>query len=297
MKRIQTNTKMVKKLVTLFIFTVVGQIVFGQDTASRKVFVHSSEMGLKGSVKTYKITPYKVNEYFGEIQKGGKQDFWNGDVVTVFDEKGYKTETNRHNKTGQLFQKIIYKYNEKGNRLSRDVYNAFGKILLKNTYVYDDSGNKLAYNSYKPTGELIESFTYKNDNKGRMIEETLTKADKTFQMRYTYKYDAAGFTSEVAQYVNEANNLNNSIRFKNNRQGLPLEMENYNKSGSLIRKTTYKYDDKGNEILIEIFDGQGKSLERKEFTYTFDDKGNWVERIEYVNHFPKVFIEREITYY
>lgn len=288
---------MTKKIISLFTFVTIGQIALGQDTVTRKVLISSSEMGLKGNVKTYKVTPFKVNEYFGEIQKGGKQDFWNGDVVTVFDENGYKTEVNRHNKTGQLFQKIIYKYDGNGRRVSRDVYNAFGKILLKNVYVYDGSGNKLSYNTYKATGELIETFTYKNDSRGRMIEETLTKADKTFQTRYTYKYDATGFTSEIAQYVQDANNLNNSIRFKNNRQGLPLEMENYNGSGKMTKKTVYNYDDKGNETVIEIFDGSGKIIERKEFTYTFDDKGNWVERIEYVNHFPKVFIEREITYY
>lgn len=288
---------MIKKIVLLIMAVVANQVTLGQDTANRKILVHSSEMGLRGNVKTYKITPYKVTEYFGEVQKGEKQDFWNGDVITVFDEKGYKIETNRHNKTGQLFQKIIYKHDAKGNRVSRDVYNAFGKIMLKYTYVYDPSGNKVSYNCYKPTGELVETYAYKNDNKGRMIEEILTKQDNSFAARYTYKYDTTGFISEVCHYTKEEDNLSSCLRFKNTKRGIPLEMETYDSRGRLTKKIVYKYDDKGNETSIETFDGAGKPIEKKEYTYTFDDKGNWVERVEYVNHFPRVFIEREITYY
>ena len=48
---------------------------------------------------------------------------------------------------------------------------------------------------------------------------------------------------------------------------------------------------------IKYYDGKGTFLEERNYEYKFDDKGNWVERIEYINQFPKGFLEREITYY
>lgn len=285
-----------KKILFLTLLCTTFSLL-GQDTATRKVLILASEMGLKGGVKTYKVTPYKVVEYFGDIKKGEKQDFWNGDVIISFDEKGYKTETSRFNKTGQLFQKIIYKYDGSGRRLTRDVYNAFGKLLMKNTYVYDGRGNKEAYKSFTSEGKVSETAAYKNDSRGRAIEEFTTKNDGAFVSKYTYKYDATGAVSEICQYTKDENTLDSCIRYKHDKIGLLLEVENYNRSGKLTKKTTYKYDDKGNETEICTFDGNGRQTEIKEYTYTFDDRGNWVERIEFVNYFARVFIEREITYY
>lgn len=281
---------------SIFLFlTFLSQFLWADNP--KKIQSQLKDIGLKGNVKTYKLTPYKVVDYFGKIVKGDKQDFWSGDVVIVFNEKGYKTETNRYNKTGQLSQKIIYKYDAKGARTVRDVYNSYGKIQMKFLYVYDTSGNKIAYNSYKPTGELVDTYTYKNDAKGRMIEEIWTKPDKTFGSRYTFNYDARGFMTETTQYTKSSTSLDNRTVYKYNKLGQLSEIEIYNDKNTLTKKNIITYDDKGNESSIKTFGASGEFIDEKQYKYVFDDRGNWIERTEYVNHFPKSIIEREITYY
>ena len=144
------------------LFIIVGlQSTFAQVGSQRENKSHLTDMQLLGKVKTFKITPYKLVDYFGKVTKGEKQDFWRGDAVIVFDEQGFKKENNTYNKLGQLNQKVIYKYDDKGKRTSRDLYNSYGKLQMKFLYVYDNKGFKTAYNSYSPTGELNDSYLYK----------------------------------------------------------------------------------------------------------------------------------------
>ena len=49
--------------------------------------------------------------------------------------------------------------------------------------------------------------------------------------------------------------------------------------GSFIDKTTYKYDEKGNEIEWNVYNADG-SLEFKN-TYKYDEKGNEIEENQY----------------
>ncbi|GJM51020.1 sugar-binding protein [Capnocytophaga catalasegens] len=269
------------------------------DDTPKKTQNHLKDLNLKGNVKTFKLTPYKAVDYFGKIIKGNKQDFWNGDVVIVFDQEGFKTETNRYNKIGQLSQKVIYKYDEQGKRTTRDVYNSFGKVQVKFLYVYDDKGNKVAYNSYSPTGELNDTYSYVNDEKGRILEELWTKSDKSFGSKYTYKYDPkTNHLIETCQYTKSETEIDNCTRYKyNNKTGLITEIEIYNSENVLIRKTVISYDEKGNEKSLKNFNKDGDFIDEKEYSYVYDNNGNWIERTEYVNQFPKSIIEREITYY
>ena len=275
-----TNTiSQMRKKIFLLLLLVTGVQAFAQTGNNMRESKNNlKDMNLFGKVKTFKITPYKLVDYFGKITKGDKQEFWRGDVVIVFDEHGYKAENNTYNKVGNLSQKVIYKYDDKGKRLSRDLYNAYGKLQMKFLYVYDNKGAKTAYNSYSPTGELNDSYLYKNDDKGRMIEEVWIKKDKSFGSKYTYEYDKMGKVAKMCQYT-------------------ASEIEIYNSNNSLSRRSVITYDEKGNEKEIKYYDGKGTFLEERSYTYKFDNNGNWIERIESINQFPKSFLEREITYY
>ena len=284
------------KLKLFLLLLVSGMQVFAQVGNSRESKNHLKDMNLYGKVKTFKITPYKLVDYFGKVTKGDKQDFWRGDVVIVFDEQGYKAENNTYNKVGQLSQKVVYKYDAKGKRTSRDLYNSYGKLQMKFLYVYDNKGYKTAYNSYSPTGELNDSYIYKNDDKGRMIEETWIKKDKSFGSKYTYEYDKLGKLIKMCQYTTSETQVDNCTSYKYDKLGQIVEMEIYS-NNALSRRSVITYDDKGNEKEIKYYDGKGVFLEERAYEYKFDKHGNWIERIEYINQFPKSFLEREITYY
>ena len=208
-KTTNTISKMRRKIFLLLLL-LTGMLEISQvGSNTRESKNNLKEMNLLGKVKTFKITPYKLVDYFGKITKGDKQEFWRGDVVIVFDEQGYKAENNTYNKVGQLSQKVIYKYDDKGKRISRDLYNSYGKLQMKFLYVYDNKGAKSAYNSYSPTGELNDSYLYKNDDKGRMIEETWIKKDKSFGSKYTYEYDKLGKLARMCQYTASETKVDN----------------------------------------------------------------------------------------
>ena len=167
---------------------------------------------------------------------------------------------------------------------------------MKFLYVYDNKGYKTAYNSYSPTGELNDSYLYKNDDKGRMIEETWIKKDKSFGSKYTYEYDKLGKLIKMCQYTTSETQVDNCTSYKYDKLGQIMEMEIYS-NNALSRRSVITYDDKGNEKEIKYYDGKGVFLEERAYEYKFDKYGNWIERIEYINQFPKSFLEREITYY
>lgn len=294
-----TNTiSQMRKKNFLLLLLVIGVQAFAQTGNNMRESKNNlKDMNLFGKVKTFKITPYKLVDYFGKITKGDKQEFWRGDVVIVFDEHGYKAENNTYNKVGNLSQKVIYKYDDKGKRLSRDLYNAYGKLQMKFLYVYDNKGAKTAYNSYSPTGELNDSYLYKNDDKGRMIEEVWIKKDKSFGSKYTYEYDKMGKLAKMCQYTASETQVDNCTSYKYDKNGRISEIEIYNSNNSLSRRSVITYDEKGNEKEIKYYDGKGTFLEERSYTYKFDNNGNWIERIESINQFPKSFLEREITYY
>ena len=266
----------IKFLLLLLVTGMQAVAQIGSNTRESKN--NLKEMNLYGKVKTFKITPYKLVDYFGKITKGEKQEFWRGDVVIVFDEKGYKAENNTYNKVGQLSQKVIYKYDDKGKRLSRDLYNSYGKLQMKFLYVYDNKGDK-------------------NDDKGRMLEEIWIKKDKSFGSKYTYEYDKLGKLSRMCQYTISESQVDNCTSYKYDKNGRIAEIEIYSGNNALSRRSVITYDDKGNEKEIKYYDGKGIFLEERSYTYKFDNNGNWVERIESINQFPKSFLEREITYY
>ena len=100
-----TNTIIQMRIKFFLLLLVAGMQAIAQG--ARETQNNLKEMNLYGRVKTFKITPYKLVDYFGKVTKGDKQEFWRGDVIIVFDEKGYKIENNTYNKVGQLSQKVI----------------------------------------------------------------------------------------------------------------------------------------------------------------------------------------------
>ena len=237
-----TNTiSQMRKKIFLLLLLVTGVQAFAQTGNNMRESKNNlKDMNLFGKVKTFKITPYKLVDYFGKITKGDKQEFWRGDVVIVFDEHGYKAENNTYNKVGNLSQKVIYKYDDKGKRLSRDLYNAYGKLQMKFLYVYDNKGAKTAYNSYSPTGELNDSYLYKNDDKGRMIEEVWIKKDKSFGSKYTYEYDKMGKVAKMCQYTASETQVDNCTSYKYDKNGRISEIEIYNSNNSLMMRKVMK---------------------------------------------------------
>lgn len=286
--------KMLRRIVVFGIALCMGSFAYGQSLKAGFQKVNKvADIGLKGQVKSFKITPYKADENFGNVEKTSRVDYWRGDVVSFFDKQGLKIQSDRFDKSGQLSQRVLYKYNNAGNRSSRDTYNAAGKIQLRHLYVYNPKGQPMACNGYDPNLGLVEAFTYKTNEKGQIVEETCGKSTQPSCNNFKLTYEKDGKLSSVCV---EGKTENACEKYVYDKQGR-IEQIELHKQGALKQKTTITYDEKGNEKSMVVFDANNTFVEEREYTYTYDDKGNWVQRVEYINKFPKLILEREITYY
>lgn len=285
---------MLRKMVAFGVTLCMWSFAYGQNLKAGFQKVNKvADIGLKGQVKTFKVTPYKTDDNFGKVEKSSRMDYWRGDVISIFDKQGFKVQSDRFDRQGQLTQRVIYKYNETGNRSSRDSYNASGKILLRHVYVYNPKGHPMACNGYDPNLGLVESFTYKTNEKGQIVDETCVKSTQPSCNNYKVTYEKDGKLSSVCV---EGKVENSCEKYVYDKQGRISQIE-LHRQGTLRQKTTITYDEKGNEKSMVVFDANNTFVEEREYSYTYDDNGNWVQRIEYINKFPKLILEREITYH
>lgn len=273
------------------------QICVGQSQLPERPLSHLKDYNLKGKVKDFKIIPYQVVDSFGVIIKRKELDTWTGDDISFFDEKGYKVGSEKFNLNGKLRYKIIIRYNDKNQRITRDIYNPTGKINTKYVYVYDAKGYKTAYRAYHSNGELMESWDYVNDYRGRESEVSFTDSKiPALSQKFSYQYDKMNNISTISKLNLETNEVDELWKYAYNSQGRVTMFEFY-KKGEFMYKLTVSYDANGNEDSIRKYNQKGEFIEEREYAYTFDENGNWIQRIEYVNLFPKAVYERTINYY
>lgn len=125
--------------------------------------------------------------------------------------------------------------------------------------------------------------TYSFNSAGYLEEKTLYgKWFRGSMWRYNYsspgiilyriscsKYDSSGFISGLR--------LDDSTFYKYLSKEQMLEMDSYNKQGSLISKEFHYYDNKGNET--HEVNQNDKGVAERSVKYTYDSAGNQIERI------------------
>lgn len=143
------------------------------------------------------------------------------------------------------------------------------KLLLKVEYQHDSSGLEIGATEILPGGQKSFSAKYSYNNKLQKVKEQLFSRDGilftvkeyfydssgnlieergydrgTPKYKYVYKYDKNMFLIERKQYDNK-NKLVKQTKYKNNKQGLPLEFKETTFAGKdktvKIVKFSYEY--------------------------------------------------------
>lgn len=201
--------------------------------------------------------------------------------VYKYDAKGYLTEEEWYAHTGQLGGRSVYTFDEKGNQTTQTNYNGDGALNWKNISKYDDNGNItewLQYEGHTLRYKIISSY----DRKGRILEK------ETFEFNAipgVIRSHAPAPGKVVSTYDDEK-------RTK--------EVKTYKPDGTLKGKVAYAYDERGNEIGLTMFNGDGspKNLEiqfydniheagspfrgalngRSLMKIEYDSQGNWTKQ-------------------
>ena len=228
------------------------------------------ELNLRGRVKSLTEIEYKVLPNYGKIQEG------------------------------DIIYKYIYFFNENGNLIETNSYDPDGNLDGKYIYAYDNKkGNKTEMTSYNPDGSSDEKCTYKYDGLGNLIQEIWYGPDDKISKKYIYKYDDKGNEISMNRYDSH-DSLICKDSYKNDDKGEKIEWNHYNLSpptdGSLSKKVIFKYDEKGNINVQNIYLADG-SFECYSYKYDYKRKGNWKKETIYRNGLPEYITERKVKYY
>ncbi|MBI3502314.1 MAG: hypothetical protein HY063_11020 [Bacteroidetes bacterium] len=259
-----------------------------------------------------------------------RHDTITGKITYKYDGNGKITESSSYNEN-KLRKKIIYKYDTKGNTIEENEFDdkekPSGKIICK----YDDKGKMIEKDNSNAKGMVTSKNIYTHNEKGILTEENFYEPKDSLNKKI--KYDDNGNKIEDCSYYK--NKMTSNVTYQYDKKGNMLESIEHNKDGSIYRKWTHKYDDKGNKTeeriwccgssgessakefvkyfkydnngnVITITDyrsGMDKKPTEYKFEYEYDTKGNWVNRTTVFSDFPEVAphpqcrMERIITYY
>lgn len=121
----------------------------------------------------------------------------------------------------KLLLKVEYQHDSSGLEIGATEILPSGKKSFNAKYYYNDKLQKVKEHLFSSEGVLFTLKEYFYDADGKLIEERGYDRG-TPKYRYVFKYDKNKFLIEKKQYDNK-NKLVKLFRYKNNKQGLPLE--------------------------------------------------------------------------
>ncbi|TDX58983.1 hypothetical protein [Orenia marismortui] len=170
---------------------------------------------------------------------------------------------------GSLWGKTTYDYDKYG-RKTKMLKTEDGKTIIKHTWKYDKQGNVVdEYVLDLRMGRIERRDIRKFDDKNRMIEHQIIDESKHFPTNKTYKY-------------------------KYNNQDKVIEEIVLNKSGDIIWRRIYDYDDEGRKILNKNIDKDGEEFKVEKWKY--NDAGKEIYYLKIVKGEKEEEITREFEY-
>ncbi len=282
------------------------------------------EMNLFGKVKSIREISYEAIVEASKIKKGKRLSFLNHDKFILFNKSGNKIQQIDYYLDLNFSEKRIHKYDKKGNISEIIEHNTDGSIAYRKFFKYIINENVIIRKEYI-NKNLENWFLNEYNDQGNRIMEIWYDADSTLVLKETYKYDNRGF--EIQRSVsNSIDSLQEIKKFNYNQKENKIEEKHFNlsyfksrnkthvkndtsipitqikprwsgKDKYLFSKSTFIYDDNGNEI-AKTYLGQFDDLDyTNKKTYVYDNKKNWKEMIFIENGIPKSVVERKIEYY
>jgi len=242
----------------------------------------------------------KVNGYSGckcynySLNNSKTGDLGNKTITAeyTYNNKGYAVDEIMYEE-GVVASKLTYKYYP-NDSVSEEIHDTAFVSISKVIYEYDLRGNLISQNAFDKKGENVgsTSITLKYDGLGRIQQKTESSYISGLS-QYSYTYAANG----KVKYVTIGGNIGGIIRitnvfdsqarvilreerfcsdfdeypsggsvtkeyFKYDKNGHVIEKAHYSYDGSFSWKMIYKYDEKGNLLMIESFkpDASGNNV-------------------------------------
>jgi antitoxin component YwqK of YwqJK toxin-antitoxin module len=169
---------------------------------------------------------------------------------TIYNEDGKVTSEKQYDNQGELVQDYIYTYNDKGYLIEEKLQEADGFVAVHKSFEVDDKGKVLKeFRHYMD--ETFDTVVFHYNEKGKLVNKETFDPDNDLESTEEFSYEGDRVNRHV---VSDAD-------------------------GDILSEKKTTYDDKGNAIKIEEFDGSvGESVK----TVTeFHPSGNKKEVLTY----------------
>ncbi len=185
----------------------------------------------------------------------------------------------------------------KGNQIEMALYKPKGNLAYKSICKYDGNDNLLENIRYHEDGSVDSKLICKYDKKGFRTEdfdysgdeESLSKRKENKDVdedsmyvglceHNIYKYDDKGNRTERLTYYGAHGTLSSKYSYKYDNNGKLIEVEVSTDIGAWSE--IFKYDDKGNNLERGCYNSNGTLTEKR--TYKYDDNGNLIEETQYI---------------
>jgi YD repeat-containing protein len=232
------------------------------------------ELDLKGNVKSYSIIVYKAIESSGNVIEGEVV----GSIKSVFNTDGNKIEFNKYESFGRLIYNTSYNYNSEGRIIESNESDTLG-LRKKNIYSYNLYGSITQILSSDVHGNQSFKRDYIYDDMQNNIEENKYSSDGSW-WKTKYKFDGIG--NKIEETSSDSwTSKNGKTTFKYDNKRNNIERSLFNFEGELTFKNSFIYNSRN--FIIEDFDlfsRYGNSA-RSKHIYKYDNKDNLLENFRY----------------
>ena len=161
-------------------------------------------------------------------------------------------------KDGKMTASYEYAYDERGNNTEGTWFVFNRGELMKAEFKYNEK-DQLTEITHLGTGSVVTNKTFQTfDDKGRVCCSEYYEAWPDCAPVYTYsEYDENGFTLKTRTEDGSHNILHYEV-LTPNELGKVAEYTSYDGEDKPVYTIKYYYDEKGNKVKTERYDGEGK---------------------------------------
>lgn len=177
----------------------------------------------------------------------------------TYNEQGQEASVTSFDGSGNQTGHVDKAYTEDGASLVEYWFVADTGEIAKTVYEYDDAGNAVKEFHYSLNGEIRSIHQKEFDGNGNMIREEICTPEGDVQSYSTYTYDGAGREIRMDSFNAYDGTLNSYMTWEYWDNG--HQCCSYNADGTMWSRNVTRYDDEGNYLGYDEYDGAGNLIQ------------------------------------
>jgi len=241
---------------------------------------------------------FKYDDAGNPLQQAFLSDTMNTLTTHTYDDQGKETASESLS-DGKVDMKFLYEYDDKGRKTLMTRHDGGGALDAKFVYKYDDQGNLKQQIIHDASGKVTEKTVSRYNAAGKVKETTTLGGDGKPRSQSNYTYNAEGDVTRHWGFDHHGS-FEYFFNYKYDKQGRKVYEDQITRRkilfwtyDTVVRKSTYKYDDKGVMRVWISF----KSEHETDAIFHFDYRGLIKKIVRYREGAPEAAILYTTTFH